>query len=547
MSQWIHQTSAWQILQSHAEEIKKIKLSDFFLQDKSRFHHFSLNLEGLLFDYSKNHLSTETLPLLFDLAHAANLFGSMNRMRAGELINLSEKRAVLHTALRANPEDIFTFKGENVVPDVQAVLDHLELVSNAIRNGHWLGHTGKKITDVVNIGIGGSDLGPVMLSQALKPYAIDSINIHLVSNIDGADLSLTLAKCDVETTLFIIASKTFSTLETMTNAHAARTWFLAQNTQESDIARHFLAVTTDLKAAAQFGIPADNCFGFWDWVGGRYSVWSAVGLVVMIQIGMNAFKSFLAGGRAMDQHFFSAPLEKNMPVLLGLIGVWYQSFWGATTQAIIPYDVGLARFPAHLQQVDMESNGKGVTKDGQRIEGYQTGAVVWGEAGANAQHSFFQLLHQGMALIPCDFIVPMNTHYPLGNQHQILVANAYAQTEGLMLGKTPEQVRSEMTKANLEIDEAMVAQKTFLGNRPSNTLAIDLLTPYKMGMLLALYEHKVFVQGCIWGLNSFDQWGVEYGKSLAKTVLNDLLTHEVSVHDGSTLGLIDYFKTCYKK
>lgn len=547
MSQWIHQTPAWQALQHHAEDMKKTKLSDLFLQDQGRFNHYNLQLEGILFDYSKNHLKTDTLPLLLDLAHAANLPDRMQQMRAGELINLSEKRAVLHTALRANPEDAFTFKGKNIVPDVHAVLDNLERVSNAIRSGEWLGYTGKKITDVVNIGIGGSDLGPVMLSQALKPYASDSINIHLVSNIDGADLSLTLAKCDAETTLFIIASKTFSTLETMTNGHAARTWFLAQNTQESDIARHFLAVTTDLKAAAQFGIPADNCFGFWDWVGGRYSVWSAVGLVVMIQIGMAAFKSFLAGGRAMDQHFFSAPLEKNMPVLLGLIGLWYQSFLGAKTQAIIPYDVGLARFPAHLQQVDMESNGKGVTREGQRIEGYQTGAVVWGEAGANAQHSFFQLLHQGTDLIPCDFIVPMNTHYPLGNQHQMLVANAYAQTEGLMLGKTPEQVRSEMSQANVEIDEAMVAQKTFLGNRPSNTLAIDLLTPYKMGMLLALYEHKVFVQGCIWGVNSFDQWGVEYGKSLAKTVLNDLLTDEVSAHDSSTLGLIDYFKTCYKK
>ena len=497
-----------------------------------------------MLDYSKNRITARTLELLQELALAADLPGWMRKMRAGECINISEKRAVLHSALRLPVQASLALDGQDVVPAVHAVLARMASFALRVRSGEWLGFSGQRVRQVVNIGIGGSDLGPLMVAEALKPYADPALAFHYVSNVDGQHLAQVLQQCDAATTLFVVASKSFATPETLLNAQAARRWFL-QHAGEADIARHFVAVSTNAPAVRDFGIDTDNMFGFWDWVGGRYSVWSAIGLPVMLQIGPERFAEFLAGGARMDEHFFDTPFERNIPVLLGLIGIWYNTFYGAHTHAIMPYDHGLRRLPAHIQQMDMESNGKRVGRYGERLD-FDTGPVIWGEEGVNSQHAFFQLLHQGTRLVPCDFIVAMNTHYPMGNQHRVLVANCFAQTEALMRGKTEAEVLQEL--GNLAGDELdmLLPQKLFPGNQPSNTIALDKVTPYNLGMLLAMYEHKVFVQGAIWGVNSFDQWGVEYGKQLASRLLGELEVGQLAAHDASTLGLMrHYLETCH--
>jgi glucose-6-phosphate isomerase len=518
-------------------------MKELFAQDEQRFDRYALQLDGLLLDYAKNRITARTLELLQELAEAADLRGWMQKMRRGERINISEQRAVLHSALRLPASASLTLDGEDVVPQVQAVLQRMAAFAQRVRDGQWLGFGGQRIRQVVNIGIGGSDLGPLMVAEALKPYADPALTFHYVSNVDGQHLAQVLQQCDAATTLFIVASKSFATPETLLNAQSARRWFL-QYGSEADIASHFVAVSTNAAAVRAFGIDTDNMFGFWDWVGGRYSVWSAIGLPVMLQIGPARFAEFLAGGARMDEHFFETPFERNIPVLLGLIGIWYNTFYGAHTHAIMPYDHGLRRLPAHIQQMDMESNGKRVGRYGERLD-FDTGPVIWGEEGVNSQHAFFQLLHQGTRLVPCDFIVAMNTHYPMGDQHRVLVANCFAQTEALMRGKTEAEVLQELGHLGGDELDMLLPQKLFPGNQPSNTIVLDQLTPYNLGMLLAMYEHKVFVQGVVWGVNSFDQWGVEYGKQLASRVLAELHAGKVAAHDASTRGLMQHFMATY--
>ncbi|HOY69357.1 MAG TPA: glucose-6-phosphate isomerase [Methylotenera sp.] len=538
----------WQTLCQHQQSVVKLHMRDLFANDPLRFEKYSFKLDDILFDFSKHRITDETLPLLFQVAREADIEGWRDRMFAGEKINFTENRAVLHTALRNRSNTPVMVDGKDVMPDVNAVLAQMRDFSTKVRSGEWKGYTGKRITDIVNIGIGGSDLGPVMVCDALKPYASPDLNVHFVSNIDGAHLMRALEKCKPETTLFIVASKTFTTQETMTNATSARTWFLETAKDNAHVAKHFVALSTNAKAVQEFGIDTKNMFTFWDWVGGRYSLWSAIGLSIALYVGMDNFEALLNGAHEMDNHFKTAPLEKNIPVIMALIGVWYNNFFHVDTNAILPYDQGMARFPAYLQQADMESNGKFICRDGERIK-YKTGPVIWGEAGTNGQHAFYQLIHQGTQIVPCDFLMPVHSHYAIGKHgyahHKILLANFLAQTQALMLGKTREQARTELEKQGMsgEALETLLPHKVFEGNRPSTSIMFDKLTPNTLGKLIALYEHKIFVQGFIWNINSYDQWGVEYGKQIASEIL-PLLTSEdmITNFDSSTNGLINYTK-----
>ncbi len=539
----------WQALCRHQKTIAASNMRDLFAQDTNRFDKFSFQLDDMLFDFSKHRINDETLPLLLQLAREAHLENWRDRMFAGEKINITENRAVLHTALRNRSNRPVLVDGVDVMPEVNEVLAQMRDFSEKVRSGAWLGYTGKRITDVVNIGIGGSDLGPVMVCDALKPYASADLAVHFVSNIDGAHLMRALEKCQPETTLFIVASKTFTTQETMTNAISARTWFLNKAQDNAHVAKHFVALSTNAKAVTDFGIDQANMFAFWDWVGGRYSLWSAIGLSIALYVGMDHFEALLSGAHEMDQHFQTAPLEENMPVIMALIGIWYNNFFDVATHAILPYDQGMSRFPAYLQQADMESNGKFICRDGKRIQ-YKTGPVIWGEAGTNGQHAFYQLIHQGTQIVPCDFLMPVHSHYAIGKHgyahHKILLANFLAQTQALMLGKTPDEARLELQEQGLTGAELenLLPHKVFEGNRPSTSILFDKLTPNTLGKLIALYEHKIFVQGMIWDINSYDQWGVEYGKQIAQEIL-PLLTSDgvVTSFDSSTNGLINYTKS----
>ncbi len=522
------------LLEAHRETLRDVHLRDLFAADPGRFERFSLRLGDLLLDYSKNRVTDETLELLVRLAEAANVAGWRERMFSGEKINHTENRAVLHVALRNRSNEPIRVDGEDVMPKVFAVLERMGRFAGAVRSGAWLGYSGKRITDVVNIGIGGSDLGPKMVTEALRPYHHPALKFHFMSNVDGAHVSEILDALNPETTLFIVASKTFTTQETLTNAHAARGWFLEHAQSESHIARHFVAVSTNRDAVTAFGIDPAHMFEFWDWVGGRYSLWSAIGLSIVLAVGIERFVELLEGAHEMDRHFRSAPYQVNLPVILALIGVWYNNFFGAGSHAILPYDHALRSLPAYLQQADMESNGKSVDREGCIVD-YATGPVVWGATGINGQHAFYQLLHQGTRMVPADFIVSLTPHTTLQEHHDILVANFLAQTEALMRGRTPEETRARTTQ--------FVQHKVFAGNHPSNAILLKKLTPHTLGMLIAMYEHKIFVQGVIWNLNSFDQWGVELGKELAQRILPELRTPDaVLTHDASTNALIDLYR-----
>ena len=535
---------AWQKLQEHYQTQKDAQMRDLFAQDPGRFGKFSLEHEGVLLDFSKNRITSETIKLLYALAVERDVPGWTRKMFSGEKINITENRAVLHIALRNRSNRPILVDGQDVMPEVNRVLDHMKKFAGAVRSGEWKGYTGKAITDFVNIGIGGSDLGPVMVTEALKPYRGKGPRAHFVSNVDGTHIAETLKELSPETTLFIVASKTFTTQETLTNAHSARDWFLAAAKDEAAVAKHFVALSTNEKEVRKFGIDPANMFEFWDWVGGRYSLWSAIGLSIALSIGFDNFVELLDGAHAMDEHFLNAPPEKNLPMTLGVLGVWYNNFFGAHTQAILPYDQYMHRFPAYFQQGDMESNGKGVTREGKPV-GTSTGPVIWGEPGTNGQHAFYQLIHQGTQLVPADFLAPMKTQNPLGKHHLILLSNFFAQTEALMRGKTADEVRKELEKDGLKGDalEKLIPHKVFTGNRPTNSILFPKLTPRALGLLIALYEHKIFTQGIIWNINSFDQWGVELGKQLAKAILPELeKPGVVATHDSSTNGLINRFK-----
>lgn len=543
------QHPSWQSLCQHQKIMSTQHMRDLFNADPKRFDTFSLSHEDLLLDYSKHRITSETLTLLFQMAREAKIENWRDRMFSGEKINITENRAVLHTALRNRSNTPVYVDGNDVMPEVNAVLAQMRSFTEKVRSGSWTGYTGKAITDIVNIGIGGSDLGPVMVCDALKPYASPNLNVHFVSNIDGAHLMRALEKCNPETTLFIVASKTFTTQETMTNATSARTWFLEAAKDNAHVAKHFVALSTNAKAVEAFGIDTNNMFAFWDWVGGRYSLWSAIGLSIALYVGMDHFEDLLAGGHAMDNHFKTAPLEQNMPVIMAMIGVWYNNFFHVDTHAILPYDQGLSRFAAYLQQADMESNGKFVCRDGTDVK-YKTGPVIWGEAGTNGQHAFYQLIHQGTQTVPADFLMPIHSHYQVGSNgdqhHKILLANFLAQTQALMLGKTREEARAELEAQGLSGDalEELLPHKVFQGNRPTTSVMFDKLTPYTLGKLIALYEHKIFVQGIIWDINSYDQWGVEYGKQIAQQILPLLMNGDtINNFDGSTNGLINYAKS----
>jgi glucose-6-phosphate isomerase len=536
---------AWKNLQKHYDAQKAASMRDLFALDADRSKKFTLEFEGLYFDYSKNRIIGETMKLLRALAVERNVPGMAKKMFSGEKINITEDRAVLHIALRNRSNTPILVDGVDVMPEVNAVLAHMKEFSEAVRSGAWKGYTGKAITDFVNIGIGGSDLGPVMVTEALKPYQGNGPRAHFVSNVDGTHLAETLKTLSPETTLFIVASKTFTTQETLTNAHSARDWFLAAAKDEAAVAKHFVALSTNEKEVTKFGIDAANMFGFWDWVGGRYSLWSAIGLSIALSVGFDHFAELLDGAHAMDQHFLNTPPEQNLPMTLGLIGVWYNNFFGARTVAILPYDQYMHRFPAYFQQGDMESNGKGVTREGERITDSATGPVIWGEPGTNGQHAFYQLIHQGTQLVPADFLAPMETQNHLGEHHLILLSNFFAQTEALMRGKTADEVRTELKKDGLSGEklEKLIPHKVFSGNRPTNSILFPKLDPRTLGMLIALYEHKIFTQGIVWDINSFDQWGVELGKQLAKAILPELeAPGAITAHDGSTNGLINHFK-----
>ncbi len=537
-------TKAWSALAGHHAETKDLQMRDLFDEDPERAGRFTRSLGNLLFDFSKNRITAETVPLLIQLAEACEVPMWIARMFEGAEINGTEGRAVLHTALRNRGDRPILVDGVDVMTGVRSVLAHMRQFSTSIRDGTWLGHTGRPITDVVNIGIGGSDLGPVMVTEALRPYWKDGLRAHFVSNVDGTHLAEVLREVDAETTLFIVASKTFTTQETLTNARSARAWLVERLGSEDAVAKHFVALSTNAAEVAAFGISPDNMFEFWDWVGGRYSLWSAIGLSIACVIGMDRFEELLHGAYQVDEHFRTAPLEQNIPALMGLLGVWYNGFFGATAHAVLPYDQYLHRFPAYLQQADMESNGKRASRDGGFVS-YQTGPIVWGEPGTNGQHAFYQLLHQGTQLIPCDFIVPAQSQNPLGMHHDILVANCIAQTEALMRGKTKAEVEQELDAAGLgaEAIAKLTPHKTFPGNRPSNTIMIEKLTPEALGRLIALYEHKIFVQGVIWNIYSFDQWGVQLGKELANAILPELKSEApVDDHDASTRALIEYYR-----
>lgn len=537
------QTNAYKYLTDHYITINQESLKELFQKDPQRFEKFSVQLEDILVDYSKNRINEETIALLIQLAKECQLDVAIKAMFSGEKINETEGREVLHTALRNHSGKPVMVDGKDVMPQINAVLDHMESFTNEILSGSWKGFTGKVITDVVNIGIGGSDLGPVMVTEALKAYKTH-LNVHFVSNVDGTHIVETLKGLNPETTLFLIASKTFTTQETMANAGSAREWFMNSGAKESDIAKHFAALSTNAEAVSAFGIDTRNMFEFWDWVGGRYSLWSAIGLSISLALGFNNFKELLKGAYIADEHFQTAPFEENIPVLLAVLGIWYNNFFDAESHAILPYDQYLHRFAAYFQQGDMESNGKYVDRNGNRID-YQTGPIIWGEPGTNGQHAFYQLIHQGTKLIPCDFIAPAVSHNKIGNHHQLLLSNFFAQTEALMNGKSEEVVVAEFEKAGRSPEdiERLKSFKVFEGNRPSNSILLKEITPRSLGTLIALYEHKIFVQGIIWNIFSFDQWGVELGKQLANQILPELKgNEEISSHDSSTNGLINQYK-----
>jgi glucose-6-phosphate isomerase len=536
------ETQAWRALEMHVLEMQAVHLRELFASEPRRFEQFSLEFEDILLDFSKNRITAETFRMLLQLAEETRLSEGIEALFSGQRINRTENRAVLHMALRNRSAQPFKVDGTDVMPEVNRVLEQMKDFSLRLRSGVWKGYSGKAITDVVNIGIGGSDLGPCMVTEALKPYA-SGIRAHFVSNVDASHLCETLKHLNPETTLFIIASKTFTTQETMTNAATAREWFL-QHSTVADIARHFVAVSTNTKAVTEFGIAPENMFVFWDWVGGRFSLWSAIGLPIACALGFEHFEQLLEGAHAMDQHFRYTPAEKNIPVVMALMGIWNTNFLGAATTAILPYDQYLHRLPAYLQQAEMESNGKSIDRNGQPVP-YTTGPVIWGEPGTNGQHAFYQLIHQGTQLVPCDFLVPARSHNPVGDHHAKLVANCFAQSEALMNGKTYDEVVAEMKAAGLpdEHIKQLAPYKVFEGNRPSNTILFRQLTPRTLGSLVAMYEHKIFVQGLIWNIYSFDQWGVELGKTLAARILSELNNDApIAHHDASTQALINHFK-----
>lgn len=543
---------AWTALSGHYDSTKDAQMKDMFAADSQRFNKFSLMFEDLLFDFSKNRVNEETMKLLYALAKQQDVNGLAKKMYSGEKINITEERAVLHVALRNQSNKPILVDGKDVMPEVNDVLSRIKAFTEKVRSGEWKGQTGKSITDIVNIGIGGSDLGPVMVCEALKPYAKRDLNMHFCSNIDGTHIAEILKCCDPETTLFLVASKTFTTQETMTNAGTAKAWVLsAFNGDESSVAKHFAALSTNSKGVSEFGIDTNNMFGFWDWVGGRYSLWSAIGTPIALSIGYDNWMEMHAGAHAMDEHFLSAPPEKNLPLTLGLIGLWYDNFYGAETCAILPYDQYMHRFAAYFQQGDMESNGKYINKDGEKT-GCQTGPIIWGEPGTNGQHAFYQLIHQGTKIIPCDFLAPCQSHNDVTkvvggpvNHHPILMSNFFAQTEALAFGKDEATVKAELEASGMSAEKVaqLTPHKIFEGNRPTNSFMFKKLTPRMLGILIAMYEMKIFTQGAVWNINSFDQWGVELGKQLAKAILPELAaTGEVASHDSSTNGLINYFK-----
>ena len=538
------QLPAWQALQEQQRLLAGTHMRDLFAADPERFAKFSLRLDDILFDFSKNRISGETVALLLQLIEATGVPALRQEMFAGERINVTEERAVLHTALRNMGDRPIFVDGEDVMPAIRAVQAQMRRFSNAVRDGSWTGFSSKPIIDVVNIGIGGSDLGPKMVTEALRPYSHERLRLHFVSNVDGSDIAETLKQCDPATTLFLIASKTFTTQETMTNAHTARRWLLAATPDEAAVAKHFVALSTNAEKVAAFGIDTANMFAFWDWVGGRYSLWSAIGLSIALAIGMDNFMALLAGAYRADEHFRTAPLSRNIPVMMAALGIWYNNFWGAQSHAILPYDHYLSQFSAYFQQGDMESNGKGVDREGASVD-YETGPIIWGQPGTNGQHAFYQLIHQGTKLIPCDFLAAARSHNPLGDHHPILISNFLAQTEALMKGRTTAEVRAELAAAGYEGQqlELLARAKTFSGNRPTNSVFYRQLTPETLGTLIALYEHKIFIQGAVWDINSYDQMGVELGKVLAKSILPELDGSEpVESHDSSTNGLINYFR-----
>ncbi len=537
-------TSAWKKLETLYQTHKNLQLRELFASDPQRFERYSRTFgDSFVLDFSKNLIQDEILEALLELADQTDVSGAVQAMFSGKTINVTENRAVLHTALRNRTNTPVFVDGVDVMPGVRRVLDHMKAFCARIHDGSWKGYTGRSITDVVNIGIGGSDLGPVMVTEALRPYKLPGINAHFVSNVDGTHLVETLKKVSPETTLFLVASKTFTTQETMTNARSARDWFLGHAKDPKHVALHFAALSTNASAVAEFGIDTANMFEFWDWVGGRYSLWSAIGLSIALTIGFDRFEELLDGAHEMDVHFSTTPARDNLPVLLALIGVWYNNFFGAASEAILPYDQYMHRFAAYFQQGNMESNGKCVDRDG-RLVTYQTGPVIWGEPGTNGQHAFYQLIHQGTKLVPCDFIAPALSHNPIGDHHPKLMANFFAQTEALAFGKTREEVEAELEKPVSETAKSLVPFKVFSGNRPTNSILVRQITPRTLGQLIALYEHKIFVQGVIWNIFSFDQWGVELGKKLAGRILPELTSPgEITTHDSSTNGLINRFKT----
>ncbi|SHJ12240.1 glucose-6-phosphate isomerase [Malonomonas rubra DSM 5091] len=539
--------AAWQALCEHQQEMETTEMRGLFAADPHRAKHFSLQFDDILFDYSKHRITEKTIQLLVELAEQCDLKEKIEQMFSGGKINSTEQRAVLHIALRNRSNRPIIVDGSDVMPQVNAVLKKMHSFTEQVRNGHWLGHSGKPIRDIVNIGIGGSDLGPLMVTEAMKPYGHPNLRAHFVSNVDGTHISETLKMVDPETTLFLIASKTFTTQETLANAHTARNWLLQHFAEETAIAKHFVAISTNTEKVTAFGIDAENMFEFWDWVGGRYSLWSAIGLSIALYLGMDNFEKLLAGAHKIDEHFRSAPFEQNLPVLMGLLGIWYNNFWGAESHVILPYDQYLHRFPAYFQQGDMESNGKRVTIAGETVD-YSTGPIIWGEPGTNGQHAFYQLIHQGTKLIPADFLAPVISQNPCGDHHQLLLSNFFAQPEALMSGKTEAEARAEMEGEGLPTKriEQLLPHKVFPGNRPSSSFLFRQLTPETLGALIACYEHKIFTQGAIWDLNSFDQWGVELGKQLAKKILPELDSQtEVASHDSSTNQLINYY--CQQK
>lgn len=541
-------TKAWNFLQQHANEMKKIHIKELFAKDADRFKKYAHCFHDIVIDFSKNIVSDKTMKLLFQLAEECQLKQAVEAMFNGDIINETEQRSVLHIALRNQSGQPIYCDGKNVMNDVKRVLQQMKTFTEKIHSGEWKGFTGKKIKFIVNIGIGGSDLGPFMVTEALKPYWKDGMQAHFVSNVDATQIAETLKKVNAEETLFLIASKTFTTQETMTNAHTAREWFLKSGGDVSHIAKHFVALSTNEKEVTQFGIDKNNMFEFWDWVGGRYSLWSAIGLSIVLMIGYKNFEELLKGANAVDEHFKNTEFEKNIPVLMALISLWYINFFGAQTEAILPYDQYMHRFPAYFQQGNMESNGKSVDRNGNKVS-YHTGPIIWGEPGTNGQHAFYQLIHQGTVLIPCDFIAPAQTHNPMGDHHEKLLSNFFAQTEALMNGKPEEEVQQELLKQGKtkEEIEKLTPFKMFSGNRPTNSILIKKITPFSLGELIALYEHKIFTQGVIWNIFSFDQWGVELGKQLANKILPELENEEsISSHDVSTNGLMNAYKEMRK-